>query len=382
MEIKKVNNLFICHRPYHVVVSGHIISSILNKGGEKTINDCIIFNVPSFSENMSPGGKYSLGELFRKNNNIKCNHFDHLFNLETIFNNIFKFYRDKEKRIWNIYKFKKFYISFVRDSNRFLDKNYSSLDNVYIFSDKEKQIEILASLIKEKFNAKVYLVDEGIISYYKNIYFFKAFLKRLIVTVFRFKYISNSMQYGGSSIYDIFLTFSDSVQVNKKPLIKSPALNINKYSHVFKEKYPKILNDTTLFITNALSEGNVLSIENDKRFIEKIMKELKTFGFNILVKTHPVEVDGKYEYLRNIANIQIIKNAQLPVELLFSDKNIKFVIGVTSSALLNAKRNNKNVISFVEYLNKNHPIADIYQNYDISLPVNYKELSNLVNKNN
>ena len=76
--------------------------------------------------------------------------------------------------------------------------------------------------------------------------------------------------------------------------------------------------------------------------------------------------------------VKIMKESSLPVEMLFNDNNIKILTGVTSSALLNAKRNNKVAISFIKYLNEDHPIIDIYQKNEILMPINSIELKNCV----
>ena len=364
MEIKKVNNLFICHRPYHVVVSAHIINHNIQNSNKTVKNTCVLLDVPVFNKNTSPGGQISFDELTNSSslNKIDYIHFDHLYRLEKIFDKVLKINRYEEVRIWNIFKFKEYYKSLIRNIKKiFSNSELNSINNIYIFSDKEKPVEIIASILKEKYSSKVFLVDEGIVSYYKNKSYFKSLIKRFIVKAFRLKYISNSMAYGHSGINDYFLTFDKKDVINQKNIIQLPILDSVEYKHIFKDQYPTVGDNTALFISNALSEGNVLSIEDEKLFITKIISELIFLGYNVLIKPHPVEVKWKFIFLDKAKMVKIMKESSLPVEMLFNDNNIKILTGVTSSALLNAKRNNKVAISFIKYLNEDHPIIDIYQ---------------------
>ena len=222
MEIKKVNNLFICHRPYHVVVSAHIINHNIQNSNKTVKNTCVLLDVPVFNKNTSPGGQISFDELTNSSslNKIDYIHFDHLYRLEKIFDKVLKINRSEEVRIWNIFKFKEYYKSLIRNIKKiFSNSELNSINNIYIFSDKEKPVEIIASILKEKYSSKVFLVDEGIVSYYKNKSYFKSLIKRFIVKAFRLKYISNSMAYGHSGINDYFLTFDKKDVINQKNII-------------------------------------------------------------------------------------------------------------------------------------------------------------------
>jgi len=328
--------------------------------------------VPVFNKDISPGGQITFGELKGKGLETDYNHYDHLFKLDNIFDHIIKFTRKKEERIWNILKFNKYYRSFVKEIISIFQ--YPKLKNIFIFSDKEKPIEIISSMAKEKYLANVFLIDEGIVSYYNNPNYYKSFSKWLIVKAFNYKYISSSMGYGQSRINDYFLTFDKKNVINQKNIIEFPPLILSKYAQIFNIKYPAFVNNTVIFISNALSEGNVISISAEKELIKEIIDTLKKMELNVVIKPHPVEITGKYDYFENEKNVHIIDDLLLPVECYFSDQNIKLVCGITSSALLNAKRNGMKVLSLIKLVNKVHPIIPIYEEYGILIPDDLLEL--------
>ena len=154
----------------------------------------------------------------------------------------------------------------------------------------------------------------------------------------------------------------------KKNVIELPPLITSEYKHIFNVDYPILIDNSAIFISNALSEGNVMSVSEEKKLITKIMQALKNLGFNVVIKPHPVEVIDKYDYFKNDKHVDIIDELLLPVECYFSDQNVKLVCGVTSSALLNAKRNGMKVLSFIKLVNKEHPIIPIYEKYGIFIP--------------
>ena len=373
-------NLFICHRPYHVLVSSHIISTYHSTVDD---NSCVMFDIPIFDKELSPGGRITFREIFSsQRGKRKYSQYSGLFKLDGMFHSVHKISRTNEVRIWDIINFVSFYQSYVKASMKFLERNYSAIENVYIYSDREKQIEILASLAKEKYSANIILVDEGIASYYKKGSLLKDIMKRVLTQLFSFKYISASMEYGESGINDKFMTFDN---IKAKPgteFIQLPNLNPAKYRHIFSEKTPEVAENTALFITNALSEGNVLTIADEKLLITLIINEILSLGYSVIVKAHPVEISNKYSYLKNLNNVTIIENSYLPVEYYYSNEKISFICGITSSALLNAKRNDLHVVSFIKYLSDNQPVVSTYSRYEIFMPQNIIDLSEHVSKFN
>ena len=152
--------LFICHRPYHYFVSAIIAKQNKLKYPRST-HYCINFDVYTFKTN---------NKKVDYSKNCKLSKYDTLLSDKSIFNETYWLSRKNEKGIWNIVKFYKYYNDTVDDFKRLI-ANFSSCDNLYIFSDKEKPVEILSLLMIERFQPKVYLFDEGVVSYnYKNNY--------------------------------------------------------------------------------------------------------------------------------------------------------------------------------------------------------------------
>jgi len=277
------------------------------------------------------------------NKNCILSKYDNLLSGKDIFNKIYWLSRQNEKKIWNIFKFYKYYKKTVNDY-RALVNNFSSCDNLFIFSDKEKPVEILALLMKEKFKPNVYLIDEGVVSYYYKKNYIKKIIKWLIVHLFGLKYIGDNYNYGESNIFDYFITY------NKRKIaipVKGKIIEVQPLDFSILKPYiniPKFSRKSVLYISSPISEVGY-SKEKEILNVKRIIEYWSKLGYIVLLKLHPLEEINKFESISSHPGILIIEDKNIPPEVFFED--VEFITGLFSSALLNASRlPNKIVISY------------------------------------
>jgi len=358
----KVKNIFICHRPYHVIVAASIIS-IIKQLSNETVNVGYLFDVVKFifSREKRKFQYYSCANIF------KC---------DKIFDRILCIPRDNEVRIWNIVKFFIYYHTTVKKFTKLI-KAEKKISNVFIFSDKEKPIEILASISKSLYKTRIILIDEGVVSHFLNKNNIKDKVKKYLVKILNLKYISSTIKYGHSNIIDYHLSFDpQNTHFNNINIIKMPIINIDKLKAIIKIDIPSIKRKTVLYISNALSEGNVMKYDREIQKVKEICMHLYELGFNTIIKPHPVEIVGKFNTLKKFDYIEIFNDEFLPAEIFFNEKNIHIICGITSSALLNSARLGKSTISLLHLFGiYDNSLENILKKYTVAIPNNFTELS-------
>ena len=274
--------------------------------------------------------------------------FEHILNHKEIFDRTESLTRADEPRIWRLGRFERYYRERVDQFGRLLDV-LGPVDNVFFFSDKEKPVEILIALAKEKFQSQSVLVDEGVVSYSYKEKPLQELVKRLIVKAAGLRYISDSVRYGGSTLFDIFLTYNrEYVALPVKHIEEMAPVTFSGLKPFLQfaliERNPR----TALFVSSALG-GHLITQEEEFALIRHVCQLWHQQGYQVVLKPHPLERDGKYEALKAIPNLSIFDHRLIPTELLVEEVDV--VLGVNSSSLLNvARMGGKRVLSYINYL--------------------------------
>jgi hypothetical protein len=326
---------FICHRPYHYFVAAVLAIKKKQIYPNSTFN-CINFDVYTFS------GKNKKVN-YTKNCNLST--YDNLLTDITIFDDTQWLSRKGEQSIWNIVSFYKYYNQTIQNY-RDIIKGYSDCDNLYIFSDKEKPVEIMSLLLIEMFNPKVYLIDEGMVSYYYQNNIIKKVLKSSLVQLLQLKYITDNYNYGESKIFDVFITYDKTkiaIPILSK-ILEMPPIDFNCLRHYMTAKFPVFDNKSVLFISTPLTEPGSIT-ERELNNMKSIINKWEMLGYRVIIKLHPLENIDKYVFLKNYHGTVIVDEKNIPPEIFYGDVTI--ITGFSSSAVLNASRlKNKIVISY------------------------------------
>ena len=134
-------NLFICHRPFHILRSSHMVRSLFKNQCNVLIN----FNVKKL-------GRKEYQEHFRSNA------------LEKYFDKVILVNRNDFFGKWYSWGFRKFYKKSLADFSGIVN-SIPNVKSVFIFSDCEVPVEILCNVLKEKMNSRIKIVDEGAAAY-------------------------------------------------------------------------------------------------------------------------------------------------------------------------------------------------------------------------
>lgn len=131
---------------------------------------------------------------------------------------------------------------------------------------------------------------------------------------------------------NLFLKENDDLVPNEEVLESYKAvLKIRNYN---KDLADSLKEKSVLIVTQPYSEMGFISEEDEFKVIEDIINFLDK---KILLKPHPREDKNKYNSLtEKYSNIEILDNS-FSIEELLPSLNLYFIIGFTSSTLINAK---------------------------------------------
>ena len=311
-----MKNLFICHRPYHILRSADIIHKLyFNEDG---LNVLINYNVINVNTNnyQSQQSISVLDKYFTKRINIA---------------------RNDDISIWNIFKFRQYYKKKV-DSYKAIVNQYSDFDNIYFFSDLEKPIEILVGMLKEKKKngANIIIVDEGYAAYYNARPFWKTIVKAIIVYCGNFKYLNHSANYGQSNLYTAAMaTFPKLCVFRNVPITKMIPLDKNFLSHVLRSyNIPiNVNNKYIIYLSTVIDMEYGVLPETEIRVLKQMMLIADKYGYQFYIKPHPIQDSNYYIHDNEISNHVLI--SPLPAEIFFSENAT--IVSVGSSSLINAK---------------------------------------------
>ena len=214
--------------------------------------------------------------------------------------------------------------------------------NIYFISPLEPEFSFIKYFKNREMLDKYYpifiIIDEGFGTYLNNDLWKKIAENDLTDNFFgKFKYRASSTIY---SFLKGKITKKTALE-NRYIFEKKGGLKINKevvdsYKKILKIKTNlrenTINKRTILIITQPFSEYNQITLSQELNILDKLSKFIAKRGFRLLLKPHPRETPDKYSKLDNI---EIIVNNS-PVEDILRDINPNYVIGYTSTALINA----------------------------------------------
>lgn len=353
--------LFICHRPYHVVRSAQFANSIRSTIGNVS-STIVAFDVYDFS-----GGRLGTdSQLY--------NSFGYLFNYSAFFDDAIEMERGGEKRIWNIWAFLRYYKRQARISEQTLDK-IGPVDSVFFFSDKEKPVELLVSLARERYGSKTYLIDEGVVSYAASSKWAMRLLKFVVVKLFHLRHISSSYSYGRSRMYDYSLSIAPEKSVlTGLSKFRLPPLDSDEVAAILRKPIETIGDRYILYVSSALEQSVGVPPQVEVSFLKELALALKRIGYELVIKPHPVEPRGKYE---GVTGAEVIADHLFPVELLFNPRAV--ILSAISSTLINAKKSGIRAATIGKLMNiDSHDLATLTEVHRIFCPNTLQELLSYV----
>ena len=305
-----VKNVFVCHRPYHILRSCDIITKL---EFNSSYNVLITYDV--VQEN---GVKF---QDFKSNN---------LF--YSFFDEVIKVSRVNLPNHRNTLKTIKTYKSLRLEYGDLVSKHYDA-DSLYFYSDAETEIEIMVGLFWEhkKRYFRSILVDEGLATYSKSDHSHASLKGRLylksLTALAGVRYFNYSSLYGKSRMYNYSLANNPDKACFRKPIGKLTPLSAELCSSLraqLSDKYE--LMDKRLYFIFVGSYDKTLN--SDIPVIEGLKSVLDNYGIFFYIKLHPVQNEALHkEYFNKISFI----DKGVPIELFFG-KNI--ILGGTCSSSL------------------------------------------------
>ena len=306
----KTTNVYICHRPYHILRSCDFVVKQKNQNR----NILISFNVKT------------VGKGFQ-------NHF-RFPQLESFYDEVYYLNRDYEMNIgkWYSRSFYKYVRTRQKESALLINK-IGPIDNVYFFSDTEYPIEILVGAVKRKTKAAVFLVDEGLVTYevpqsHSVLERIKTWLSNKYLRLIQSDICTSG--YGKSRLYDKAFAYLPDLSVFRNPIEKMEAI-----SEIVLSRTPNILKDKgkiLIFASNYAQHIPILKVTDkiEMKVLQNIKLIAEDNGYHFYIKPHPQQEKEEYAIFKDS-----VLDAQFPIEFLFNPDAV--IISMFSSALLNAK---------------------------------------------
>ena len=347
-----MKNIFICHRPYHILRSANLIY-------QNYINDENI--LISFNLIQIESGKYLEHMSFPS--------VDNYFS-KTIFIN-----RNDDVRIWNLFKFLKYYKNKIKDYLPIVDA-HKNFTNLFFFSDMERPIEILVGLFKEQGQkgAQIILVDEGLATYFNLNERGKDIIKSSVVKLFRLKYLNPKVQYGSSNLYTKAMASYPEQSTFKGNVIKLPILNPDFLNEIINNLNLNInlKNKYLLYLSNILDKSYGISREREIDVLIKLRCIAEKCGYVLYIKPHPVQ-ETWYSSDNEMLKPCVVEPS-VPAELFYSENGV--VVSMGSSGLLNSYM--MGVRSFDIGLLFNCPVEWYPKVTSIEMPKDFSEIEKIL----
>ncbi len=311
-----MKNLFICHRPYHILRSADIVTKKYTDASNQNI--LITYNLININTN-----KFEEGQIFPV--------------LESYFCQVIRMSRSDDVSIWKFKEFNNYYHKKVEEYKT-LTSGCSDFDHVYFFSDLEKPIEILVGLLKErkKDSADITIVDEGFATYYKARPLWKDIVKYIVVKMGHYKYINHTANYGRSHLYTSALaTFPEKSVFRNVPQERLQPLNLQLLDNIIKRSNINVdvNRKYILYLSNLINISFGIPQPKEIETLVKMKRYAEECGYNFYIKPHPVQ--DMYYYTISDELKESLVYTKLPAEVFFSDNAI--IMSVGSSSLINAQ---------------------------------------------
>lgn len=305
-------NIFICHRPYHILRSCDIINRNYQTG---YYNVLITFDVK-----MAGGLSYQ---------RIKTNEIFY-----PVFNEVVEYGRGDIPSIKSPTSF----FRYCKHKNKeFHDTviKHSDADTLFFFSDVEVDVELLVGLFinnKQKDILSV-LVDEGTATYSTVTHHatrkFKLY-SRMVLWLMGLRFFNWEWKYGGSSLYNYSMANMPEKAFFRPPVEKLPVL-----SEELCAKYRNLLMDKVIIDENKpyfiYVSAYYISFEREVSVIKQTVSMLNRFNVAFYIKPHPLQDETLYKPYQFD---DYILEKGYPIELFYGKNAI--IGGYNSSALYNA----------------------------------------------
>lgn len=344
----KNTNVFICHRPYHILRSCDMICSQL-----KGSNNILI------SFNMKKLGRKDYQNHFRSSELEK--YFDRVILLER--KDCFeKFYTKK---------FRNYHQNLVDEYTHLID-SIENVDSVYFFSDTEYLIEVLCKLFKDVCRASLKLVDEGTASYYtkdwkKNR--FKIYLSEVLSRILGYQL--NFRGYGQSKIYDESFAFWPEYANFRKPIHKLNKIDSQLIAGLYSSLHLELCPKRVIYVSSYVDVVYGISKDIEMTLLKAIQKKCHENGYELYIKPHPIQSNSYYDCFDGF-----ICDAQVPVEMIMVEGTV--IISPFSSALASAKILGVRSICVARLFGKEDKLIPFFEKIGVEIADNESMLCELL----
>lgn len=305
-------NIFICHRPYHILRCCDIIS----KGIPDEINVLIVFDVKVAGKN----------EFQRfETNKIFYSSFDEVIELDRV----------KEPSLRDVFGFIR---CCINRKNKYIPivKKHSDLDSLYFFCDNELEIQLLVGLFikNAKPSLRSILIDEGMVTYSRNTYTASKWVvlySKLVTFLLGIKRFNTAWAYGASSYYNKSLANEPSRANFREPIEKLLPLS-DDICRLFRSKLTSsiVIPDNKAYFIYVSQPIKVME-KKEVELIKRMASIASKNDIEFFIKLHPMQ-DEK-TYIEEFGNSMMIEKSY-PIELFYSSRVI--IGGTVSSSLYNA----------------------------------------------
>jgi hypothetical protein len=240
-------------------------------------------------------------------------------------------------------------IIFFKSFNEVLLNNY---DIVLSFQDAEFVNNILISEIKQRYNSKIILCQDGLASYVNDYSYFKLLKKTIKIFYIKyflnFKEISFVLKWGKNKNVDEYLLtnpndlyFKTKKEINTLEFEQNDLFikQIEKLFNFDIKKLNIVKTDRYIFF---LSQG---FLDKESRNLEfNLIKKLKQISIQnnlkLIIKLHPSDSRNDIINLIDDEKIELIKE-NIPAELILTLFNNSYIISGYSTSLLTKTKTNK-----------------------------------------
>lgn len=232
-------------------------------------------------------------------------------------------------------------LNFVLNTSRAIKKiDKKAIDNLYICNDGNPINQLLISKLTPK--SEVILFEEGIGLYRdvkKRFHIFYDIIGKFIFGI-GFQNIKRLGEYKKTT--NIVCNFPECLsnrQLEKKiSNLEITKENLEGLKNIVNKNYYIPDSKFDLFISQPLVEDGVMDEKEYLGKLEEIIRRVSRKGYNFYIKPHPREVINKYKYLEEKYNIMLLKEKDIPIEILLLNQGDTHIYTVYSSAVFNIAR--------------------------------------------
>lgn len=240
-----------------------------------------------------------------------------------------------------IYKINQYFK--VLKKYRKISSEFGRKYDLYTFLDNNLLNQILINWSNKNNCGKIILLEDGIGLYRKlrknSVVKKCGILSSIKLALLKLIDVNYSNIYQGENykVDIIYCSRPDLLQNSKcrsiNEIVKERKFKLN----VDKESFQYLI------ITQPLSEDNEISVNMEKDFYIDLINRIEP-NMTIGVKLHPRESRYKYEYLKQFNNVKILDKSDIPFEMLAEYIEMKNILTISSSSVLNFVRDDVNIV--------------------------------------